>query len=192
MEDEGTTCLIDLGLERRNSGTGSGASCTLQRWPRHARSSATEGDLELDQGGDRFEVRGEASLDGREGPLGRVDPSEEEEQPDLEEPGVPRVLPVAVCVEDPERLPQCAGRPAEVPSGEGELRLGGEAARPVEALPGTERASGPPEKLPGLRQIPELGHRDPAQREGRRVVPESDPLEGTQGIAGPESARRRG
>ena len=38
------------------------------------------------------------------------------------------------------------------------------------------------QRLPRPPQVPELGHRDPAQRQGRRVVPQGDALERAERI----------
>jgi hypothetical protein len=100
-----------------------------------------EGDLEGDQRGHGGQVRREIALEAGQCAVRLLDPPQEEEPADLEEPGVRGVLEVAVRREGAQGLRQRPRRPDQVPCRQGNLRFGGEAPRPGDALPRPEPAS---------------------------------------------------
>jgi hypothetical protein len=57
---------------------------------------------------------------------------------------------------------------------------------------GAEAAGGAPQELAGARVLTELRHGDAAEGERWRVVAHADALEGAEGVAGDEGARRGG
>ena len=120
-----------------------------------------------------------------------VDPPEQQEAPDLQQPGVGGVLAIAVRRERAQRLGQRPRRPGEIARRQRHLRLGREAARPRDRLPRAEAARRPPQQLPRPPEIPELGHRDPAQGQRGRVVAQGDALERAQRITRATARARR-
>jgi hypothetical protein len=57
---------------------------------------------------------------------------------------------------------------------------------------GAEAAGGAPQKLAGAPVLAELGHRDAAQGQPRRIVARADSLERAKHVAGSEGARGGG
>ena len=80
----------------------------------------------------------------------------------------------------------------EVARDERDLGLGDDASRAGHRLLRTERARGTSQECLRANEIAELRHRDAAQRERRRIVTQGDPLQGAEGIACRECARRSG
>jgi hypothetical protein len=104
---------------------------------------------------------------------------------------VKRVALVAVGGERAAGFVERARRPSEIARRERHLGFRRHASRPLHAFARPERARRPAQELPGFREIAELGHGDAAQRERRRVLPQRDPLERAERIAGAERACRR-
>jgi hypothetical protein len=99
---------------------------------------------------------------------------------------------IAERVERPRGGVECARRLAQVARGERDLGLGDLAAGPGESLAGAEAARGAPQELARPLVVAELGHRDAAQGERRRVVAQRDALERTERITGRQRTRGRG
>ena len=185
--------VLDLRAQRRDAGTrrrfaGPGQGHLRRRGP-----SPAQRDLEGDQGGDGREPRG-PGIERERGAraLRLVDPSEQQEAPDLEQARVGRVVAIAVGGERSQRLGQRPRRPGQIARCQRNLRLGRQAARPLERLARSEAPRRPPQQRARACHLPELGHRDPAQREGGRIVPQRDPLERAQRIARAQGASGRG
>jgi len=104
-------------------------------------------------------------------------------------PRLQRVGMIGARLERSRRRRQRARRAAQVAHGQLHLRLGNDAARARQLLVGAEAAGGAPQQLAGARVLAELGHGDAAQGEGRRVVAQGDPLEGTERVACGQRAR---
>ena len=117
---------------------------------------------------------------------------DQEEAPDLERARMRCVDPVAMRFERRPCRVQRLGRPTQVARGERHLGLGHHAARAGHGLLRAEGARRAPQQGPRAHEIAELRHRDPAQRERRRVVAQGDSLQGAEGIARHQRERRGG
>src|SRR5262249_13154651 len=53
-------------------------------------------------------------------------------------------------------------------------------------------ASGAPQEIARLREVPQLGHRGPAQRQRRWIASQRDPLQGAQRVPRAQGTGRRG
>ena len=103
-----------------------------------------------------------------------------------------RVGAIAERVERLRRGVERVHRPAQVARGERDLGLGDLAAGLGESLSGAEAARGASQELARPLVVAELGHRDAAQGERRRIVAQRDALERTERITGRQRARGRG
>jgi hypothetical protein len=114
--------------------------------------------------------------------LGRVDAPDQEQAPDLEIARVRGVSPVAVRFERRPRRVERLRRPAQVARAERDLGRGDDAPRAGHRRCRTKRTRGASQEGLGSNQIAELRHRDAAQREGRRIAAQGDPLQCAEGI----------
>ena len=116
--------------------------------------------------------------------------ADQEQSPDLEDPGMGGIDAVAVCFERHSRRVERLGGPAKIARDQRDLGLGNGTARAGHRLSRTEGARRLPQKSLGPLEIAELGHRDATKRQGRRVVAHADPLQGAQDVTRREGARR--
>ena len=126
----------------------------------------------------------------REHVLRLVDATDQQETPDLEVPRMRGVEPVAVRFEGRARRIERLHRPAQIARGERDLGLGDHAPRAGDSLSRTEGASGTSQESLGPDQIAQLRHRDAAKRQRGRIVAQGDSLQGAEGIARGQRARR--
>ncbi len=83
-------------------------------------------------------------------------------------------------------------RPGEITRDDGDFRFGNHAPRPGHGLLRAEATRCRFQKGLGAAELSELSHRDTAKRQGRRVVPQGDPLQRTEQVAGRQSLACRG
>ena len=124
--------------------------------------------------------------------LGLVEAADQEQAPGLEIARMRGIDAVAVRFERRPRGVERLRGPAEVARDERDLGLGDDAPRAGHRLFRTERARRTSQQSLRANEVAELRHRDAAQREGRRVVAQGDPLQCAEEITGREGARRRG
>ena len=124
--------------------------------------------------------------------LGGLDLADEELASRADQAGVERVGTIAERLERLRRGVEHVHRPCQIARGERHLGLGDLAAGLGESLLGTEAARGTSQELARPLVVAELGHRNAAQGERRRVVAQRDALERTERITGRQQARGRG
>ena len=90
---------------------------------------------------------------------------------------------IAVRLERRTRCIERLCRPAEVTRHERNFRLGDDTSRPSDGFLRTKGARRAPQQSPCSSEITELRHGDPAKRERRCIVAESDPRERAERIA---------
>ncbi len=127
-----------------------------------------------------------------QGPLRLVEATDQKQAPKLEMPRIGGVDPVALGFERRPRRLQRLDRPAEVARDEGDFGFGDNAAGPGHGLSRTKGARRPTQKRLGPREVAELRHGNPAQRQRRRVVAQRDALQRGEDVALREQPRRRG
>ena len=98
---------------------------------------------------------------------------------------------VAVRFERGSRCIECLRRPAQVARDERDLGLGDDAPRTGHRLFRTEGARRTSHESLRANEIAELGHRDAAQRERRRILAQGDPVQRAEGVTRGERARGR-
>ena len=112
-----------------------------------------------------------------------VEASDQKQAPGIEVIGMGCVRPVS---EFFKRFPggnEPLHRLTKVPGNQRNLGCGNTAACPRHGLSSAKGPLRPAQQVPCLRQIPELRHRDAAQRERRRVLAQGDVLQGGKRIA---------
>jgi hypothetical protein len=134
--------------------------------------------------------RQDRGIEFRQCALGLVEAPDQQQTPDFEMPCMRGVRPVAVTRERrPRRIERLGGK-AQVARDQCNLGLGHDAARTRHRLfrtEGTRRLS--QQNLRSIK-IAKLGHRDAAERQGRCVVAQSDPLQCAERVARCECMRR--
>jgi hypothetical protein len=108
---------------------------------------------------------------------------DQKESPDFKIARKPGVQAVAVRLEGRPRSVEHFRRPTQIARGKGDFSLGYYASR---AGHGLFRAEGPrsiPQEFLCACEIAKLRHRDPAQRYSRRIVPQRDSFQRSEGIA---------
>ena len=126
----------------------------------------------------------------RQRALGLVETPDQQKTPHLEMPRVRGVHPVAVPLERRPRRVERLGGKAQIARDECNLGLGNDAPRTGHRLLRAEGARRLSQQRLGPNEIAELSHRDAAKRQRRRVVAQSDPLQGAKGVARCEGLRR--
>lgn len=156
------------------------------------RADAAHRDAGRDQlmGGARCS-RQRCGIEIREHPLGVVELADQQQPSHAEVARVRGVRAVAVRVERRTGGIERACRPAQVARCERDLRFRDDAARTRHGLPGAERACGAAHECARAFEIAELRHRDPAQRERRRIVAQRDAVQRAERVTGRERARGR-
>src|SRR5262249_25303457 len=178
-----------LGRERGDGGAAGGGVRPLEGGARGAGTERPRRDLRRDDPPDGEERRRQAPpVERREGGGGLVEPSEEDEPPRRDQPRVDGIQMIAVRRRPGTRRLERARRPGPIRHGGRDLRLGDGAARPRDLLVALEAARRAPKELARPRVLTELRHRDPAQRQRRRVVPQRHVLERGERVAGGERA----
>ena len=147
---------------------------------------------ELGPGCERRRRIGGGDVDCGERLLGGVEFADEELAARPDQAGVERVGAIAERGERLRRGVERERRPAQLPRGQCDFGLGDLAAGLGESLSSAEAARGAPQELARPLVVAELGHRDAAQGERRRIVAKRDALERTERITGRQRARGRG
>ena len=188
-QDKG--CAFHLRHQCRDAGLARGTLGPSERSARHLGPKASHGDPRNDQlvGGPRRGREGRRIEPG-ERMLGLVETPDQEKAPDLEMPRMRGVHPVAVLFERRPRRVERLRRPAEVARHERDLGLGDDAPRAGHGLSRTEGARRALQESLRAHEIAELRHRDAAQREGRRIVAQANPLQYAEEVTRGERARR--
>jgi len=112
--------------------------------------------------------------------------------PNRDVAGVRRVHVVAVLFERLARRIEGMHGPGQLASGERDLRFRDDAPRPRHRLSRAERAGGAADERLRSSEISELGERDAAKRERRRVVTQRNAIQGAERIARCERPRGSG
>jgi len=81
-------------------------------------------------------------------------------------------------------------RPLQIARDESDLGFGHNTSRPGHSLARAESPSCPAQEYLRANEIAKLGHGNAAKGESRRILSQGDALQGTQGIAGRQRARR--
>ena len=115
--------------------------------------------------------------------LGLVEAADQEQAPALENPRMRGIHAVAMRFERRPRRVERLRRPAQVARNERDLGLGDDAPGAGHRLFRTEGARRTAQESLRSNEIAELRHRDAAQRKGRRVVTQADPLQCAERIA---------
>ena len=123
---------------------------------------------------------------------GLIKAAQQQQAPRRDQPRLERVGAVAARFERGGRSRQRARRPVEIAHRERDLGLGNDAACTCHRLMRTEAACGTPQQLAGARVLAELRERDTAQREGRWIIAQRDPMERAERVAAGEGARGGG
>ena len=192
---QGAAGATDLGDQGRDAGGDGGSVGAVERGRGVRHPDTAERELaagELDPGCERRRRIGGGDVDRGERLLGGFELADEELAARPDQAGVERVGAIAERVERLRGGVERARRPAQVARGERDLGLGDLAAGLGESLSGAEAARGAPQELARPLVVAELGHRDTAQGERRRVVAQRDALERTERITGRQRARGRG
>jgi predicted dithiol-disulfide oxidoreductase (DUF899 family) len=186
---QGARQALHLGSQRRDARLAHRIPGAGQRGARRRGLQAAHGDA-----GDRQLVRRaqgrrkRGGIDALELALGLVQAADQQQPAHGEAAGVRGVDPVAMRLEHgPRRLEHLRG-PGQVARNQRDLGLGDHAARAGQRLLRAECACRPPYQRPGSGEIPQLRHRDAAQRERRRVLAKGDPVQGAERIARRERA----
>src|ERR1700728_2058417 len=103
--------------------------------------------------------------------------ADKDETPDLKISRMCGVQPVAVLFERRPRSFERCRTPAQVARGKCDLGFGDDAPSTCHGFPWTEGICGFSQEFLRACKLTELRHRDAAQREGRRIVAQSNPLQ---------------
>ena len=137
--------------------------------------------VELMDGAQRWRQR--RKIDLAKFRFGIVEAPDQQQAPRLEMARMSGVRPVAMRFEGRGCRGERFGGPGEVARGERDFGLDDDAPRAGHGLPRAEGAPGPPHQRFRFVEIAELGHRDAAKRERRRVVAQRHPVQRGEWIA---------
>ncbi len=119
-----------------------------------------------------------------------VDTTKEQLPPGLEVPRMCGIDRIPVLFQRRACVRERTGRPSEIPRDQRDLGFGDGAHGAGHDFVPTERPRRTPHERPGPLEIAELRHGDAPKGKGRRIVAQRDALQGTEGIAGSQCARR--
>ncbi len=122
--------------------------------------------------------------------LGRVELSDQQQPAQLQAVHVGEIRALAVCGQSRARAVQRRGRPVQIARRERDFRFGHDAARAGARRAQAKRTRGPAHQRAGACQIAELGHRDAAQGQRRRVVAQGDAPQRAERVTGGQRLRR--
>lgn len=184
---------FDLRRQRGDPRVTRGMSGPGERGTRRRRAEASYGDARNHQ----FVGGPERGWPGRmvefgERMLGLVKTPDKKEAPDREIPRMGGVHPVSMLFERRPRGIERLRGPAQITRDERDLGFGDNAPRAGHCLFRTESARRTPQENLRAIEIAELGHRDTAKRQRRRVVTQGDPVQGAEGITCGKRTRRGG
>jgi hypothetical protein len=167
----------DAGMVRRALGRDKGSACRPYSQPSHRDASNSEF-----MGSPQSRPQGR-SIELCQRAFGLVETSDQEKTPNLEMLRVRGVRPIAVRLECRLRGVERLGGKAQVAGDECNLGFGNDAPRTSYRLFGTKSARRPSQQSLRSNKVAELGHRDAAKRQSRRIVAQSDPLQCTERVA---------
>ena len=192
---QGASGPADLGDQGRDS-CGDGGSVRAVERNRGVRDlNSAERELgagELGPGRERRRHGGGGRVNRCQSLLGGLELADEELAPRSDQAGVERVGVIAERVERLRSGVEHVNWPCQIARGERHLGLGDLAAGLGESLSGAEAARSTSQELARPLVVAELGHRNAAQGDRRRVVAQRDALKCTERITGRQRARGRG
>ena len=119
---------------------------------------------------------------------GLVETAEQEQPANRDQACLYGIGAIGARVERGRGLRQRARGTAKIAHGERHFGLGDDTAGTRQLLARTKTARGAPQQFAGARKLAQLGHRDAAQGERRRVVAQGDVLERAERVAGDQRA----
>jgi hypothetical protein len=147
---------------------------------------------ELGPGRKRRRHGGRSHINRGQRPLGGLEFADEKLATRPDQAGVERVGGVAEPVERLGGRIEFVHRPGQIARGQRDLGLGDLATGLGEAFASAKAARGAAEELARSFVVAELGHRNAAQSESRRVFAQRDALERTERITSHQQSSRRG
>jgi hypothetical protein len=122
--------------------------------------------------------------------FGFTEATDQKEVPGFEVARMRGVLPVTPRFEHRPSGIECLQRPAQITRNKRDLSFGDGTARPGNGLFRAEGASRASQKLSSARKVAKLRHRNPAQRQRRRIIAQGDPLQRCQRVPRRQGAPR--